>query len=111
MEASEGFLENAVLVVAMESWAECENGVPGLLANRVVAEPAESTEVDESPRECEKKLLSEDWKALIGVVIPLGESNAPPNDPPPPPKAPKAERPNGVGADIPPSSSKSIEAP
>jgi hypothetical protein len=32
MDAKEGFLEKAVLVVAKEDWEECEKGVLGLLA-------------------------------------------------------------------------------
>lgn len=55
IEANEGFFENPVLV---DCWEECENGVAVLLVYRVVAEPVESSEADESPRLCEKKLRS-----------------------------------------------------
>lgn len=54
MDAKEGFLEKAVLVVANEGWAECEKSVLGLLVKRVVVDPAESMEVDESPLVWEK---------------------------------------------------------
>lgn len=52
IEAKDAFLGKPVLVVAAkDGCAECEKGVPGLPAYRVVVEPAESTEAEESPRE------------------------------------------------------------
>lgn len=54
MDAKDGFLEKAVLVVANEGCAEWEKSALGLLVTRVVADPVESIEVEESPREWEK---------------------------------------------------------
>ena len=51
MDAKDGFLEKAVLVVANEGCAEWEKSVLGLLVKRFVTEPAESIEVEESSRE------------------------------------------------------------
>jgi hypothetical protein len=54
MDAKDGFLEKAVLVVANEGCAECEKSVLGLLVKRVAVDPAESIEVEESSRAWEK---------------------------------------------------------
>lgn len=54
IDAKDGFLEKAVLVVANEGCAECEKSVLGLLVKRVVVDTVESIEMAESPREWEK---------------------------------------------------------
>jgi deoxycytidylate deaminase len=54
MDAKDGFLEKAVLLVANEGCAECEKSVLGLLVKRVVVDAAESIEAAESAREWEK---------------------------------------------------------
>lgn len=83
----------------MDGCEEWLNGVLGLLVYRfVVAEPVDSMEVAESPREWEKKLRSPN--PATGVEMVVGESQpelAPPNPPPKPKPAP--ERPKGVGAE------------
>lgn len=51
IEAKEGFLlMKPVPGVAIDDWEEWPKGVPGLLGNLVVAEPAESADALESPR-------------------------------------------------------------
>ena len=54
MDAKDGFLEKAVLLVANEGCAEWEKSVLGLLVKRVVVDAVESIETEESPREWEK---------------------------------------------------------
>lgn len=90
-----------VLVVAIEDVGAWPKGVPGLDGYRVVAEPAESMDADESPREWWKKLFSP--KPATGVVDAPGESF-----PNPLPK-PNPGRPKGIGADRTSSSSKSTQ--
>ena len=55
MDAKDGFLEKAVLLVANEGCAECEKSVLGLLVKRVVVDAAESIDAAESAREWEDR--------------------------------------------------------